>query len=153
MQGEKKYCYDYPRPSYTADCMIFKKISDDFKILLIKRGHDPFKNFWAFPGGFTDVGETSYDAAKRELKEETGLSVNRLTEFHTFDKPGRDPRGWTVTVVYFGFSENNATLVKAGDDAADVKWFSVKELPDLAFDHREIIERALKELPELNELK
>ncbi len=149
MQGEKKYCYDYPRPSYTADCMIFNKLSDDYKILLIKRSHEPFKNFWAFPGGFTDAGETSRDAAKRELKEETCLSIENLTEFHTFDKPGRDPRGWTVTVVYYGFLKDNTLLVKAGDDASDAKWFSVKELPELAFDHKEIIERALNELSEL----
>ncbi len=148
MIKEKQFCYNYQRPSYTADCMVFNKFSDDYKILLIKRKNEPFKGFWAFPGGFVNAGETNYDAAKRELKEETGLEVDFLKEFHVFDKAGRDPRGWTVTVVRYCFLENKDIILEAGDDASEVKWFSINGLPDLAFDHKEIIEKAINEISE-----
>jgi len=149
MQKEKLFCYKYPRPSYTADCMIFNNFSENFHILLIKRRNEPYRNLWALPGGFVEPDELGMDAAKRELFEETGLENNSLKEFHVYDKPGRDPRGRTVTVVFYSFVAEETLLIKAGDDAKEVKWFSLKHLPTLAFDHNEIIDRALLELPEL----
>ena len=134
-----KYCYNYPRPSVTVDLVLIAENSLDKEILLIERKHDPFKGMWALPGGFVDENEDLYDAAYRELKEETGIENVVLTQFGAFGKPGRDPRGHTVSIGFTALlnSQVNAT---AGDDASSAKWFSINDLPDLAFDHKEIIE-------------
>ncbi len=142
----KKWCYDYPRPAYTADCLIFTRKNEDTQIVLIKRKHNPFKDMRALPGGFVDIDEKGIDAAKRELFEETGIIVEKLFEFGIFDTPGRDPRGRTVSAVFYGFVNNVEKQMNAGDDASDVSLFSVNNLPELAFDHKEIIEKAVKEL-------
>ncbi|NOZ34840.1 MAG: NUDIX hydrolase [Chlorobi bacterium] len=146
MNDKNVYCYKYPRPAYTADCIIFTEKSEYAEVVLIKRAFEPFKNYWAFPGGFVDINETGYDAAKRELLEETGLKTDNLSEFGVFDTPGRDPRGRTVTVVYYTFNNEAAINLIAGDDAAEVKLFSVKNLPELAFDHKKILQKAVNEL-------
>ncbi len=146
MNTKKEYCYKYPRPAYTADCMVLTKRSKNAEILLIKRKNKPFKDYWALPGGYTDINETSYDAAKRELFEETGIVVNELTEFGVFDTLGRDPRGRTVTVVYYIFKKDVSNKMTAGDDAAEVQLFPIKNLPELAFDHKEIIMKAINKL-------
>jgi 8-oxo-dGTP diphosphatase len=104
------------------------------EVLLIKRANEPFRGKWALPGGFVDKDEPLEDAAVRELKEETGLSNILLTQMHTFGNPGRDPRGHTVSVVFVGYLPL-AAEAKAGDDAAEVDWFSLDKLPELAFDH------------------
>ncbi|MCF6184492.1 MAG: NUDIX hydrolase [Bacteroidales bacterium] len=146
MRNKKEYCYKYPRPAYTADCIVFTEKSEYAEVVLIKRGFEPFKNYWAFPGGFVDIDETAYNAAKRELFEETGLKTESLSEYGIFDALGRDPRGRTVTVVYCTFNKEAASNIVAGDDAAEVKLFSIKDLPKLAFDHKEILQKAVKEL-------
>ena len=105
---------------------------------MIKRGNYPFEGLWALPGGFLEMDEDLPECARRELKEETGLSVDTLTQFRTYGKPGRDPRGRTITVIYYGFAENEN--VSGGDDAAEAAWFPLQDLPQLAFDHREIID-------------
>ena len=140
---------DYPRPSVTADCIVF----DADRVLLIKRGKEPYAGRWALPGGFLNPGETIEEAAARELLEETGLtepgaapvgSIRRLQFVGVFSKPDRDPRGWVVAVAFTcDLQDSEDIRVKAGDDAAEAQWFSVLELPDLAFDHRDIIDRAL----------
>lgn len=142
-----KYCYEYPRASVTADSIVFSYKEDerDLKLLLIQRKNDPFKGKWAMPGGFLDMQETVEQCAKRELEEETSLSVDNLKLFTVASKLGRDPRGRCVTSVFWSiipFTEN----VKAQDDAANIKWFSVKDLPELAFDHTEIVRKAILEL-------
>ena len=141
--NEKKYCYDYPRPSVTVDLVLISESAPDKKILLIKRKQEPFKGLWALPGGFVDENEDLQDAALRELKEETGIENVTLTQFAAFGKPGRDPRGHTVSI---GFKALLPSIINAvaGDDAASAKWFSVKKLPELAFDHGGIIGRALE---------
>lgn len=111
-------------------------------ILLIRRGNEPFKGQWALPGGFIEMDETLVATAARELKEETGLSVPELTQFRTYGDPGRDPRGRTIAVVFYGFADPTSVKVAGGDDAADARWFQVDQLPALAFDH----EKILKEL-------
>lgn len=142
--NKKKYCYDYPRPALTVDCVLFSENEKDVKVLLIKRKNEPFKDAWAFPGGFVDMTETTYDAAKRELKEETGINVSNLVQVHTFSDVDRDPRGRTVSVIYFAKVNGGDFSLKAGDDANDAKWFSLNSLPNLAFDHKMILDFVVK---------
>ncbi|NPA68194.1 MAG: NUDIX hydrolase [Chlorobi bacterium] len=147
MKKESSYCYKYPRPAYTSDCLVFVRTNGIIKILLIKRKNNPFKDYYALPGGFVDEGETSYKAAIRELKEETGLEVDKVNFFGVFDTPGRDPRGWTISAVYYVFIEDKvAKKSKAGDDASGIKLFLPDKLPSLAFDHKKIVEKAVKKL-------
>ncbi len=127
----------------TTDAVIFRKAGISYEILLIKRKNEPFKGRWAIPGGFVDEGEDLPDAARRELREETGLEVEVLTQLGAFGKPGRDPRHHTVSIVFVGFADENANAV-AADDAAEAKWFSVKNLPELGFDHGDIVTLALQ---------
>ncbi|ENA1793740.1 NUDIX hydrolase [Flavobacterium psychrophilum] len=126
----------------TVDAVIVKKSTDN-QLLLIKRKNKPFENCWALPGGFVDHHEDLEVAAKRELEEETQIKIDSLQQFGTFGKPFRDPRGHMISVAYFGEVPEN-TIAIASDDAKEVAWFAVNELPNLAFDHQEIIEKALK---------
>jgi len=137
--NRKKYCYDYPRPAVTVDLIVLAEKEKDIKILLIKRKHEPFKGMWALPGGFVDENEDLPDAALRELKEETGIENAKLLQIGTFGKPGRDPRGHTVAVVYLA-KVNENIVFNAGDDAAEANWFFFGKIPNLAFDHNEIVD-------------
>lgn len=123
----------------TVDIVLFK----NDKILLIKRLKNPFRDCWALPGGFVDENEDLEDAAKRELLEETSIKVNTLEQVGAFGKPFRDPRSHTVSVAYYGNVPED-TIAIAADDAKDAYWFPIIDLPDLAFDHKEIIAKALK---------
>ncbi|MDN3594094.1 NUDIX hydrolase [Zunongwangia endophytica] len=125
----------------TVDNVILCKSKDRFKIVLIKRKNDPFKGEWALPGGFVEENEDLPDAAKRELKEETGLVVKNNEQIGTFGKPNRDPRGRMISIVYLSLIDSEENL-KGDSDAADAKWFSIDDLPKLAFDHDEIIKTA-----------
>jgi len=119
-------------PSVTADIII----EIDGGIILIKRKNPPYG--WAIPGGFVDYGETLEAAAAREAKEETGLDLENLRQFHTYSDPQRDPRGHTVTTVFVARGRGKA---QADDDAADLKIFRRENLPqDLAFDHKKVLE-------------
>lgn len=138
------YTYAYPRPAVTVDIIVLKKVKDTFHILLIERKSEPYKNQWALPGGFVDIDEEIDDAAYRELQEETSISDIKLNQYSTFGKIGRDPRGRTISIVYTGFLENEEQEIKAGDDAKNLKWFPVSKLPELAFDHLDIINTFLE---------
>lgn len=137
---------DYPRPSVTADVIIFTLRENDLHVLLIKRGHSPFEGMWAIPGGFVDIGESLEEAALRELEEETGVRDVYLEQLYTFGDPGRDPRGRVITVAYFALVPATAIHPRAGDDAAEARWWSVCDLPPLAFDHADILAYALQRL-------
>ena len=140
------YTYKYPHPAVTADCVIFGFDGKDLKILLIERRNEPYKGFWAFPGGFMNIDETAEQCAKRELMEETGLEIENIEQFHTFSDVNRDPRERIVTVAFFGLVK--LSDVVGGDDAARAQWFSIKDVPRLAFDHDymlRIAQRTLKE--------
>ena len=145
MKKNKQFCYEYPRPALSSDCIIFSKTGNDIKVLLIKRAYDPYKEFWAFPGGFVDPDETTLQAAKRELMEETGIFADELTQLQTFSDINRDPRGRVVSVIYYTFLEKPVNI-KAGDDAKEVRWFSLSNVPALAFDHAMILDFAGKKL-------
>ena len=135
------HIYPFPRPAVTVDIIIFRMSESKPEILLIRRGNEPFKGKWALPGGFVDENEALEAAAARELQEETGLSGILLTQMHAFGNPGRDPRGHTVSVVYVGYLPVGVEA-SAGDDAAEVAWFKLDALPELAFDHKLVAEMA-----------
>ncbi|MDT0641736.1 NUDIX hydrolase [Zunongwangia sp. F363] len=125
----------------TVDSVVLCNVNNLFKVLLVKRKNDPFKEQWALPGGFMEDGEELEDAAKRELKEETGVDVKSMEQIKAFGKPGRDPRGRMISIAFLSriFCEED---LKAGDDAGEAKWFELDKLPELAFDHDEIIKAA-----------
>jgi len=136
----------YERPSVTVDIVIFTVTENDLKVLLIKRKLPPFKNFWAIPGGFVRIDESLEEAALRELKEETNVSHVYLEQLYTFGDPERDPRMRVITVAYFALISSERLDLKASTDAVDVRWFSTKDLPDLAFDHKKITDYAVTRL-------
>lgn len=136
----KTYTYRFPKPSVTTDCIITRKSNREMQVLLIKRKHEPFIEKWALPGGFVEIDEDLQAGASRELQEETGLKGIELKQFKTYGKPGRDPRGRTISVVYTGTLVDRSQQVNAGDDAAEASWFALDDLPPLAFDHAEILD-------------
>ncbi len=140
------YTYEFPRPAVTVDCVVFGLDEHTLKLLLIKRGHEPFAGAWALPGGFIEENEKLEDAARRELAEETGLKNIFIEQLYTFGDPGRDPRGHTISVCYFGLVNLFEHDLHAASDASDARWFEVQNLPELAFDHAEIIQVALQRL-------
>ena len=148
-----KYCYDYPRPALSSDIVVFSYNKSRLLVLLIERKYMPFKGRWALPGGFVDMEETAEECAYRELNEETGLEIKNLTQLVTASTLGRDPRGRTVSVFFYGFINYDIANIKAGDDAKNAQWFQANKPPSLAFDHNEIILIALKRLKELLQLR
>ena len=146
MSEPGKYCYKYPRPAVTTDCVIFGFDGNELNLLLIARGIEPFKGQWAFPGGFVRMQETTETCARRELAEETGLDHVYLEQLYTFSDIERDPRGRTVSVAYFALVKSDERQPVAGDDAGKAQWFSLNEVPELAFDHDKILEVALERL-------
>lgn len=140
------YTYEYPRPMVTVDTVIFTILDADLKVLLIRRGVEPFKDQWAIPGGFVGMDEDLEAAARRELQEETNVADVYMEQLYTFGAPDRDPRGRTITVAYFALIAADRRELAAATDSAEVRWASVYELPALAFDHASIIEYALRRL-------
>lgn len=141
------YTYSYPRPAVTVDAMVFKGLGKDLQVLLIKRKHEPFKDMWALPGGFMDMDETLEAAVYRELKEETGIEGVPLEQFRAFSGLDRDPRGRTISVVFYGHATPEKNLkIKASDDAIMAEWHHIHQLPKLAFDHQQVLNQAMKEL-------
>lgn len=138
---EKQYCYKYPHPAVTTDCVIFGFYGMKLNVLLIERGVDPYKGRWAFPGGFLNMDESADEGARRELKEETNLSAAYVEQFGTFSDPNRDPRERVITIAYFALVKLQD--VKGGDDAAKAQWFPMDQIPQLAFDHDRILRKAM----------
>lgn len=133
--------YPFPRPALTVDIVLIKEGGDGPEILLIERNHPPFAGHWALPGGFVDENEPLEAAARRELFEETGLEPPELRQLGAFGDPGRDPRGWTVSVAFWT-RITEAGTPRAGDDAAAARWWPLNDLPPLAFDHADIVRQA-----------
>ena len=143
-----RFTYDYPRPCVTTDCLIFRKMESGWGLLLIERGNEPFKGCWALPGGFLEMEEDLDACAARELQEETGLTGISLYQLCAFGAPNRDPRHRTISVAFWGIDDTQQQAV-GSDDAAKAQWFVLDNLPSLAFDHEQIIQKALSN----NEIK
>ena len=141
----KKYTYDYPRPAVAVDLVIVSK-EKNRRVLLIRRKHDPFAGLWALPGGFVEMEESLEAAARRELKEETGVEAERLEQLYTFGDPGRDPRGRVISVVYLAIVDAAKLTPRAADDAAALGWHPLRRRPPLAFDHAKILACARRRL-------
>ena len=143
MPEQKK---EYPKPAVTVDIVIFTIHNKKLKVLLVKRGLEPFKGMWAIPGGFVKMDESLEEAAKRELMEETGAKDIYLEQLYTFGDIHRDPRDRVITVAYMALTNSDKIKLTADTDVSDVKWFSIEEIPKLAFDHQKILDYALKRL-------
>lgn len=143
---EGKYCYKYPHPAVTTDCVVFGFDGQRLNVLLIERGGEPYKGYWAFPGGFMNIDETAEQGAARELNEETGLRLDNLRQFGTFTEVNRDPRERVITIAFYALTEKSD--VRGGDDAAKAQWFPLDEMPPLAFDHDHILRKAIERLKE-----
>lgn len=140
------YCYRYPHPAVTTDCVIFGFDGERLQVLLVERGIEPYKGKWAFPGGFLKMDEMAEEGALRELREETGLERAYIQQFHTFSDPHRDPRERVITIAYYALVKIQE--VHGGDDAASARWFPLSEIPSLAFDHDYILRMATQRLCE-----
>lgn len=140
------YRYPYPHPAVTTDVVIFTIRDGQLKLLLIKRGGDPYQGRWALPGGFIEMGEDLEAGARRELEEETGVSGVYLEQLYTFGKPDRDPRERVISVAYYALIPSDQVRLQAATDAEAVGWFAFEELPPLAFDHDEIVTMAHQRL-------
>ncbi|WP_203256194.1 NUDIX hydrolase [Hyunsoonleella ulvae] len=130
----------------SVDAVVFGYEEGEISVLLIKRKYKPFKSKWAIPGGFVLNDESLEEAVERELQEETGVKINYLEQLYTFGKPTRDPRGRVVSIAYFGLVRPNTFKIFASTDASEVLWFNINELPELSFDHEEILNMAIKRL-------
>jgi 8-oxo-dGTP diphosphatase len=140
------YSYKYPRPMVTVDIAVFRYAKSTREILLIKRKHHPFEGEWALPGGFIKPDEQLHTAARRELQEETGLRHDFLFPLITADYPQRDPRGRTISFVFGCIQSPPFPDVRGANDAASAAWHNLAALPDLAFDHQDVIRRSLEQL-------
>ena len=146
MAEKGRYVYEWPRPMVTADAAVFAFLDGRPHLLLIRRKIAPYKGRWALPGGFVEIDEDLPDAAARELAEETGLEGVPLEQLRAFGRPGRDPRGRTITVAFFGVIEKGWDRIQAADDAERAKWVDIESLPPMAFDHDEIARCAVERL-------
>ena len=134
----------YIKPSLTADIVVLSEENGELFVLLIKRGRHPFLGYWALPGGFANPNEPLEKTAARELAEETGAEDLQLQLIGVFSEPKRDPRGWVVSAAFCAQADRKRLLVQAGDDAAAAIWAPIAKLPPLAFDHKKILQSALK---------
>lgn len=138
--------YKYPRPALSVDCVVFGLDENELRLLLVERDLEPFASCWALPGGFVRVEETLEEAARRELEEETGITRLYLEQLYTFGDLNRDPRERVVTVAYYALVKLSDHQVRAATDARSAAWFAVSDLPNLAFDHEDIVQVALTRL-------
>ena len=138
--------YEYPRPALAVDCVVFGLDASGLQVLLIERALEPFKGQWALPGGFVHEDEAVDEAARRELREETGLRDVFLEQLYTFGAPKRDPRGRVVSVAYYSLVRLGDHRAKAATDAKAASWHPVRRAPKLAFDHDEILAVGLSRL-------
>ncbi|MCR5569216.1 MAG: NUDIX hydrolase [Paludibacteraceae bacterium] len=140
------YTYDYPRPMVATDCVIFGFDGAKLQVLLVKRGEEPFKDSWVLPGGFLKMEESAEVSARMMLQSKTGLSNTYIEQFHTFSAPDRDVRGRVISIAYYALVRKQE--VREGANASEAAWFSLDELPELVFDHKDILDMALAKLRE-----
>ena len=141
------YTYPYPKPAVTVDCVVFGYAgSSALKVLLIQRKLSPFKGIWALPGGFVRMEESVDEAARRELREETGVEGVFLEQLYTFGAVGRDPRDRVISIAYYALIHLNSQILQAASDASSAAWFELASVGDIAFDHRQILDCAIERL-------
>ncbi len=140
--AKESFVYAYPRGALTVDSVVFGRDRQGLKILLIERGLPPFEGCWALPGGFVQLDESPEQAAIRELEEETGLAGIDLQQLHTFGQVDRDPRERVISIAHIGFVDPRAHAVRAATDARRAAWFEIDAIPELAFDHADIVKMA-----------
>ena len=138
------YAYEYPRASVTADAVLFAEKDGQMYVLLIQRGNEPYKGYWAFPGGFLNMDETVAHCAERELEEETGIVLTEMQLVGIYSDVERDPRGRVITAAYAAMT--TMPEANAADDATAAQWWPLNNLPELAFDHDTILEDAKRVL-------
>ncbi|MBR3101032.1 MAG: NUDIX hydrolase [Muribaculaceae bacterium] len=148
---ENQYTYKYPHPAVTTDCVVFGFDGVKLNVLLIERGHEPYKGSWAFPGGFLNIDEDAPDGARRELREETGFEATNIEQLGAFATPDRDPRERVISIAFFTLVRTRP--VEGGDDAAQARWFPIDRVPPLAFDHQQIFDLALERMSHFLKLK
>jgi 8-oxo-dGTP diphosphatase len=141
-----QFCYRYPHPALTTDVVLFTLRDATLQLLLIRRRNPPFQGQWALPGGFLDMDEDLAACALRELKEETGIGNVYLEQLYTFGAPGRDPRERVISVAFYGLAPSESITLRPASDATEAAWFAFNELPQLAFDHRQIVDKAHERL-------
>ncbi len=142
--AEFPYQYKYEHMAVTTDCVIFTYEDRTLKVLLVRRGLEPYKGQWAFPGGFLKMNETASEGARRELWEETFLKTEAIRELGTFTDVNRDPRERVITIAFYALIRPDEVI--GGDDADEAAWFPVDRLPELAFDHSKIFQAAMERL-------
>lgn len=142
----KQFCYQYAHPAVTTDVVLFTIRDEKLQLLLIRRRNPPFQGQWALPGGFLDMDEDLATCALRELKEETGIGDVYLEQLCTFGRPDRDPRERVISVAYYGLVPSESMTLTPDTDATEAAWFALEALPELAFDHRQIVEKARERL-------
>jgi 8-oxo-dGTP diphosphatase len=140
------HVYDYPRPAVSTDCVIFGFDKEELKVLLIERGIDPYQGCWALPGGFLDMNEDAETCARRKLKEETALENLYMEQLYTFSSVDRDPRYRVVSIAYCALVKLSDYQVKIGTNTNKAQWFPLTKIPELAFDHADILETAQQRL-------
>lgn len=142
--AEFPYQYKYEHMAVTTDCVIFTYEDWTLKVLLVRRGLEPYKGEWAFPGGFLKLDETAREGALRELQEETALETSAIRELGVFSEVDRDPRERVITIAYYALIKPSEVI--GGDDADEAAWFPIDKLPTLAFDHYKIFGAAMERL-------
>ncbi len=147
-EGPKDYYEtDFNRPSVTVTLTIFTVEDGELKALLINRKYEPVKGEWALPTGFIKMDESVETAAERALHEQTGVKEDvYLEQLYTFGEPDRNPETYIITVGYFALVNSEEVNISKTDDVADVEWYPVKDHPELAFDHKDILDYAVKRL-------
>lgn len=140
------HTYEHPRPGLAVDCVVFGFDEGDLKVLLIARSLPPFQGQWALPGGFVRTDESVDEAARRELREETGLSGVFLEQLYTFGAVDRHPKDRVVSVAYFALVKLADQRTRPATDARAAQWFPAANLPPLAFDHAQILRVGLERL-------
>ena len=146
MELQGKYTYEYPRPAVTTDCVIFGFDEGELKVLLIERGIEPYLGKWALPGGFIDMDEDAESCARRKLVQETGLEDIYMEQLYTFSAVNRDPRYRVISIAFYALVKLSDYHAQAGTDTTNIQWFSISDVPELAFDHAVILTMAKERL-------